>query len=616
MTQMTFVQKALARSAGREEVAVGETVMVRPDWLYTHDNTAAILRIFSEELGFRRVRYPDRLLIALDHASPPPTPRHAQNHAAIRAFVRDQGVGHFFDTGQGIGHQLISESRLVRPGQVLLGADSHTLHQGWLGALAVAVGRTEMAALWATGETWLRVPESLQVEVVGRLQPGVSAKDAALALMAALGSAGARYAVVEFTGPGLASLTPAQRMTLVNHMAEVGAKGAYLPPDEATWAFLGGATSEERALAQELAPDPEATYRARYRLRLDQVRPLVARPHRPDTGVPVHQIQKTPVQMAFIGTCANGRLEDLAEAAAVLRGRKVHPQVRLLVIPASQQVWQQALAAGYLQILTEAGAMIGVPGCGPCMGNHCGVPAPGEAVISTANRNFRGRMGQPEAAIYLASPRTVAASAVAGHIVAAEETPTTAGAAAVEVVMPPQRHPQDIQPIPWPGRQPLQGRAWVYGDHISTDQIFPGKYTYTLRTPDEIAAHAMEDVDPVFAQRVQPGDVLFVGENFGHGSSREQAVTTLVYAGVGAVVAKSFARLFYRNAVHRGLPVLESPAAVEAVRPGDRVRILWAEGLIELPQGRFPFQAPQGLARRILEAGGLIPYLQRYGGEA
>ncbi len=606
---MTFAQKLLAAKAGRGEVRAGDIVTVTPDWLLSHDNTAAIARIFRQDLGRAQVPHPERLIIVLDHAAPPPTPRHAQNHAEIRAFVRAQGVRHFFDVGAGISHQVIAEAGLVRPGQILLGADSHTLHQGWLGAFAAGVGRTEMAALWATGRTWLRVPESIRIEVVGALPRGVSARDAALTLVAALGAAGARYAAVEFAGPGLASLSPADRMTLANLMAETGAKSVYLPPDEATWSYLGGGAADERRWAQRLRPDPDAAYRARYRLHLDRVRPTLALPHRVDRAARVAQNQGQPLHLAFIGTCAGGRLEDLARAAAVLQGRQVHPQVRLIVVPASRRVLEAALARGYIQTLVQAGALIGTPGCGPCMGNHFGIPEPGDVVLSTSNRNFRGRMGQPDAQIYLASAEVVAASAAAGRIILPRRAPAEPRAPAVEVLHPPPPAAPVTAPAPWPGRGTTRGRAWVYGDHISTDEIFPGKYTYTLRTQSEIAAHAMEDVDPAFAREVQPGDVLFVGENFGHGSSREQAVTCLKYAGVAAVVAKSYARLFYRNAVNQGLPVLESPQAVDAARRGDPVVVHWEEGVVELPAGRFPFRGPQGLAREILDAGGLAAWL-------
>ena len=607
MLPMTFSEKVLAQASGHSEVHAGDIVTVTPDWLLSHDNTAAIARIFHQTLG-TRVRFPERLIIALDHASPPPTPRHAQNHASVRDFVAQQGIQHFFDVGEGISHQLLSEARLLLPGQILLGADSHTLHQGWQAVFAAGVGRTEMAALWATGQTWLRVPESVKVEVVGALPSGVTAKDAALELVHALGSDGARYATVEFHGPGLETLSPSQRMTIANMMAETGAKNVYFPPDEATRAFYASPEQADQRMAR-LHPDAEASYRAVYRLDLSRVGFYVACPHQVAHGCALSTAQGKPIHEAFIGTCTNGRLEDLAAAAQVLQGQRVHPGVRLIVVPASRRVLEEALARGYIQTLVQAGAIIGAPGCGPCMGNHFGVPAPGEVVVSTANRNFRGRMGEPHAEIYLASPRVVAASAIAGHLAAPEEIRHAAPArAVVQITASSGRHPRQRTPLPFPTHR---GRVWVYGDHIDTDRIFPGKYTYTLQTPAEIAAHVLEDLDPDFPTKVQPGDVLVVGENFGHGSSREQAVTALKYAGIAAVVAKSFARIFYRNAVNQGLPVLESPEAVEAARTGDTITLVWSEGLLKIRDQQFTFRAPQGLAGQILRAGGLVPFLRQ-----
>lgn len=602
----TFAEKVLSQAVGRP-VRAGEVVEVAPDWLYSHDNTAAIWRIFAEELGVETPCCPERLIVALDHASPPPTARHAQNQARVRAFVRQYGVRHFYEVGEGIGHQRIAEQVPVLPGQILLGADSHTTTHGWLGAFAAGVGRTEMAALWATGRLWLRVPESVQVELQGRLSPGVMAKDAALTLIGALGAAAANYAAVEFTGPGVATLGPAERMTLANMMAEMGAKAAYFPPDEVTQSYL--AQRRPGAAYRPVFPDPGAAYRLRVRLHLDRVRPALAGPHRVDAARALDEAAGTPVDMAFIGTCAGGRYEDLAAAAQVLQGRRVHPRTRLVVVPASQEVYRRALESGVLATLLEAGAVIGPPGCGPCMGNHLGIPAPGEVVLSTSNRNFRGRMGEPEAEIYLAAAPLVAAAAVHGEIPGAGTSPRETGPA-LEILeqAPPgeERYPR----LP-PGPFPPQGRVWKYGDFIDTDRLFPGKYTYTLHTPEEIAAHALEDLDPTFARQVQPGDVVFAGEHFGQGSSREQAVTGLVYNGVAAVVAKSFARIFYRNALNRGLPVIVCPPAVEAAQTGQPVRVDWRAGVIDLPAGRFAFPPFPPAVQALLAAGGLIPALRQ-----
>jgi 3-isopropylmalate dehydratase small subunit len=349
-------------------------------------------------------------------------------------------------------------------------------------------------------------------------------------------------------------------------------------------------------------------------LDLSQLEPLVACPHSVDRVQPLSAVAGQRVDQAFIGTCTNGRLEDLAAAAEVLRGRQVNTATRLLVIPASSQVYRQALHAGYIDIFLEAGASIGVPGCGPCMGNHLGIPAAGETVISTANRNFRGRMGQPEAGIYLASPAVVAASAVLGRIahpakVKGQRLYADAVPALQQIASNPASAPaaSASQPqVPLPAGAALDARAWKYGDNVNTDQIFPGKYTYTLTAPAEIAAHALEDLDPAFAGGVRAGDVIFAGRNFGCGSSREQAVTCLKANGVAAVVAISFGRIFYRNAINQGLPAIVCPAAVDAAEAGSGVKLDLQRGLIYLPSAAYPFDPFPAHIQAILEAGGLV----------
>mgnify|MGYP000027827717 FL=1 len=420
---LTFTEKILARGAGRASVRPGDVLDVEPDVVLSHDNTAAIARIFAE-LPHGRVKYPQRLAITLDHAAPPPTPKHAQNHAEVRAFVRQQRIENFFEVGRGICHQVLCEEGIVGPGLIVLGADSHTTHAGWLGAFGAGVGRTEAAAIWATGQLWLRVPDTLRVTLTGSLLPGVTVKDFALNLIGQLSAEGANYMAVEFDGPGIANLSAESRMVLPNMMAEMGAKNAYIAPDDVTWAWLARQLQRarprdwqarlERFRALALYPDADAHYAQHVTAALETIEPLVACPHAVDNVAPLSQVAGTPVDVGFIGTCTNGRLEDLAAAAQIVRGRRL--RARLLVIPASSQVFEDAAAAGYIADLLAAGAAIGTPGCGPCMGNHLGVLAPGEVCISSANRNFRGRMGERDAQIYLASPAVVAASAVAGRI--------------------------------------------------------------------------------------------------------------------------------------------------------------------------------------------------------
>lgn len=440
----TFAQKALARAAGLPTVEVGQVVDARPDVVLSHDNTAAIREIWLE-FGQPRVIIPDRMAITLDHAVPAPTTKHAQNHAEIRAFVAEQGIRNFFEAGRGVCHQVFSEEALVLPGQLILGSDSHTTHFGWLGAFGAGIGRSEVAVLWATGELWLRVPESMQISLEGELPPGVTVKDFALRVMGDLGVDGGLYMAVEFCGSGIDALSLESRMVLPNQMAEFGVKTAYIPPDEKVFTYLAerkarregrGASgrwpvaghADSQALqtkiqelkaeitANALYSDADASYIATHHYQANDLEPYIACPHSMDNVKPLSQVAGTRIQQAFLGTCTNGRLEDLAAAAAVIQGHRVAPGTRLLVIPASSEVLNDALRLGYIQTLSEAGAMIGVPGCGPCMGNHMGIPAPKEVTISSANRNFQGRMGTRDAEIYLASPAVVAASAIKGVI--------------------------------------------------------------------------------------------------------------------------------------------------------------------------------------------------------
>jgi len=361
----TFAEKAIARAAGLAAVSAGQIVDARPDRVLSHDNTAAIYRLFKQ-LGVEKVVRPERLCITLDHAVPAPTTQHAQNHAEVRRFVKEQGVQHFFEVGRGICHQVFSEEALVLPGWSILGSDSHTPHFGWLGAFGAGVGRSEVAALWATGELWLRVPEAMQIELVGALPPHVTTKDFCLKLIGDLGQDGGLYASVEFTGAGVSGLSLESRMVIPNMLAEFGAKNAYMAPDDAVFDWLDARLArrglEPNSRRDALYPDADAAYQSRHRYDLSALEPMVARPHRVDNTVPVSELKGTRVQQAFLGTCTNGRLEDLVAAADVLRGKRVAAGTRLLVIPASSEVMKDAARLGLLEVFLEAGAVAGRAG--------------------------------------------------------------------------------------------------------------------------------------------------------------------------------------------------------------------------------------------------------------
>lgn len=409
----TFVEKILARKGGLDTVEPGQIVTVQPDKLLTHDNTAAIAKIFRE-IGMERVARPEISVIVLDHVVPAATEGHARNHQQIRSFVKEQGIANFYDVGEGICHQVLPEKGHALPGYLIVGSDSHTPTHGAFGAFAAGIGRTEAAAVMATGEIWLMVPKTFRINIKGRLPKGVYAKDIILHIIGDLGAAGADYRAVEFVGPVIEEMSVASRMVLCNMVAEMGAKSGVVEPDRKTRAWLEGRSDVD---FQEVAADADASYERVIEYDVYDLQPQVARPHTVDNVVPATEVAGTKIDQAFIGTCTNGRLEDFLVAAQLLRGCKVASTTRLLILPASREVLLSAISAGVIADLVTAGAVILNPGCGPCLGAHQGVMAPGEVTISTANRNFKGRMGCKQAEIYLASPATVAASALAGEIV-------------------------------------------------------------------------------------------------------------------------------------------------------------------------------------------------------
>ena len=408
----TFAEKILAKKVGLDHTIPGQIVEIKPDVILSHDNTAPIFGLF-QRMGGEKVFDPDMHAIIIDHATPAPSTKHAENHRIIREFVKDQGIRNFYDVGRGICHQILVESGLALPGEVVLGSDSHTPHAGVMGTFAAGIGRTEMASIWAIGKLWLRVPESLKITVTGKLGEGVTSKDLALKIIGDLKSDAAIYMSVEWHGEVIHDLPLSQRATLTNLMAEMGAKNSFIPPDKKVFDFLKDRARRE---FEAVYPDEDASYAREVEYDGGSIEPMVACPHTVDNVKPLSEIRGKHIDQAFLGTCTNGRLDDLAAAAAVLEGKKIAEGRRMIVIPASEAIYLAALQAGYLETFLKAGAIVESPGCGPCMGNHMGVPAVGEVSISTANRNFRGRMGTKESEVYLASPAVVAASAVAGVI--------------------------------------------------------------------------------------------------------------------------------------------------------------------------------------------------------
>ena len=408
----TFAEKALGRAAGHP-VNANEVVTVEPDFCMSHDNTGPISRTFKK-IGVKRVWKPERLVVILDHGVPAPSSEHAVNHKEAREFMKEQGAPHFYDVSSdgGVCHQKFPEEGFALPGQIVIGSDSHTCTYGAFGTFATGIGRTEMAAAWATGSIWLKTPESMKITAAGKLKPGVSAKDFILKVMGDVKSDGADYMSVEFHGDGIGNMSVAERMTLCNLGIEMGAKNAVCEPDRKVLDFIKGREKSENW--EVLWADPDAVYVKELKYDLGDIVPGVAKPHTVDNYAPIGEVKGLKINQAFIGTCTNGRLEDLKAAAAILKGHRV--AVRTIVIPASWNIYREAMRDGTIDTLLDAGCIVCNSGCGPCLGAHMGTLAPGEVCVSTANRNFKGRMGDKESFIYLASPRTVAASALAGAI--------------------------------------------------------------------------------------------------------------------------------------------------------------------------------------------------------
>lgn len=411
---MTFAEKILAKYAGETHVEPGQIVTVKPDHLLMHDNAAPIISKIQPELQQYGVFRRDLPVIVLDHVIPAAAEKNALQHKQIREFVKTHKLKHFFDVGCGVCHQIILEKGLALPGTLLLGSDSHTCSYGAVGAFSSGIDRTEAAALLLTGETWLKVPQSIKITLAGQLEKGVSAKDVILSIIGDLSASGADYCSVEFHGD-IAQFSVDERFTMANMGVEMGAKNAMFPVDAVTVKYLTSiGVSSSRY--KPVSADAEARYERECTYDLSQMGPVVAVPHSVDAVKPIKEVEGTEIQQCLLGTCTNGRVSDFEVAARILKGNTVHPSVRLLVLPSSRNVYLESLKKGFISVFLEAGATILPPGCGPCLGAHQGVLAPGERCLSTSNRNFKGRMGCKEAEIYLASPATVAVSALHGKI--------------------------------------------------------------------------------------------------------------------------------------------------------------------------------------------------------
>ncbi|HLO58494.1 MAG TPA: aconitase/3-isopropylmalate dehydratase large subunit family protein [Bacteroidales bacterium] len=592
MKGKTFAEKILGAGAGT-------IVFKKPDIVLTHDNTASIESTFRKmftdtaESAGARVGDPQQLMVVLDHNAPPTNSKLSNDYRQIRQFAHNQGISRFHDAGEGICHQMMAH--YARPGMLIVGSDSHTCTAGAFNAFAAGIDRTETAGLWKQEETWFRVPDSLKISLNGKLPDHVYAKDLALFLMGMIGSSGADYLSVEYHGEGVKTLTVSDRMTIANLASEMGAKNAVFPPDEILAAFLN-------QHIEGIWADPDANYIKEISVDLSSLSPVVACPHHVDNIKCVEEVEGTPVEMALIGTCTNGRIEDLRVAASILKDKNIARDVQLLIVPASREIYLQAVKEGFIEIFLSSGANILTPSCGPCLGTGQGIPADGINVISTANRNFIGRMGNPKASIYLASPATVAASAINGKI--------TSPAVPVSGKKYPFHIEQSSTVTVPEGENRYSNGVWDYkdADNLNTDQMFAGNLTYEINSssPEKISPHLLKGFDASFASKVSAGDILVCGENFGCGSSREHPAVGFAHAGVQAIIVKSVSRIFFRSAINQGLPILVIPEAVDAFKKGDKVTIYWDKGKIQIGQQEFGFTPLPEKLLEILRAGGLL----------
>ena len=619
----------------KRALRAGDFLSIRPHRCMTHDNTSAVMSKFKG-IGAKTLKDPHQMVFALDHDIQNQDEANQKKYRAIEAFAKEHGVD-FYPAGSGIGHQIMVERGYVVPGAFVVASDSHSNMYGALGAIGTPIVRTDAAAVWATGEFWWQIPRSIQVVLEGKLPAGATGKDVIITLCGLYNHDECLNAAVEFTGPGVASLSMDARLSISNMTTEWGPLVGWFPVDAATIAYMGGVHQRLKALGIERftekdiagwapnppAPDADAAYAARIVLDLAEVTPHVSGPDTVQAMQSLAEIEtkKVAIQKAYLVSCVNSRVEDLEAAANVLKGKKVAAGVKFYLGAASKWVQEEAEKRGVWKTLMDAGANPLPPGCGPCIGLGVGLLEAGEVGISATNRNFKGRMGSRDAKCYLASPEVVAASAVAGYIRGPHEfhagsprrqftelTAATGGAEKVEILAGfPQR---------------VKGRlVFMPQDNVNTDAIYGKDYTYRDdMTPEMMAKVVMENYDPQFASRTQAGDVIVSQFNFGTGSSREQAVTCLKAKGIPLVIAASFSQTYLRNAFNNGFLCIEVPEFVARLReqfasqiaakektmiPGDEVDIDFTSSTILWRGEKFTFPALGSVPQSLVIAGGV-----------
>ena len=629
-----------------QAVRSGDFITIRPAHVMTHDNTVAIMGKFTA-LGATKMARPRQPVFTLDHNIQDRGEANRAKYAAIEAFAQERGVD-FYPAGRGIGHQIMCEEGYAWPGTLVVAADSHANMYGGLGCLGTPVVRTDAAAIWATGRTWWQVPTVARVELTGRLPIGSTGKDVIITLCGLFNHDEVLNHAIEFVGAGIAALSMDERFTIANMTTEWGALAGVFPLDGVTVAWLreraafivqreghqavGGRMhprlNEGRIADLEtdpLVPDADAAYTVVLRLDLGTVAPHVSGPNQVKTIASAAELagRHIAIQKAYLVSCVNSRVADLAEAAGVVRGRQVAPEVAFYIAAASSEVQAESESRGDWQTLLDAGAVPLPPGCGPCIGLGTGLLDDGEVGISATNRNFKGRMGSTRAETYLASPAVVAASAIAGEIVAPPGSGDQAPVGSLEAGAPAAVAPGPVTSLAGFPHHLSGELIFCHQDNLNTDGIFPGKYTYRDDlTPQQQAEVVMENYDPAFGELAKEGDILVAGHNFGTGSSREQAATALKHWGIRLVLAGSFSETYRRNAFNNGFLVMELPDLVRdlkqrfgtetlTVRTGLIVQVDLGQWVVTVAGKDYPLTPLGTVAQELIVAGGLAAAVKR-----
>ena len=628
-----IAQSHLAEGPNRP-LRTGDFVSIRPHRVMTHDNTSAVMSKFKG-IGAKKVHDPNQIVFTLDHDIQNQDESNLKKYRAIEAFAKEQGID-FYPAGSGIGHQIMVERGYVIPGSFVVASDSHSNMYGALGAIGTPIVRTDAAAVWATGEFWWQIPRSVQVVLEGKLPEGATGKDVIITLCGLYNHDEVLNAAIEFTGPGVASLSMDARLSISNMTTEWGPLVGFFPVDAVTIEYMRGVHQRLKAIGVERfteadidqwaknppAPDRDAVYAAKITLDLGQVTPHVSGPDTVQVMQSLAEMErrKVAIQKAYLVSCVNSRLEDLEAAAKVLKGKKVASGVQFYLGAASKWVQEEAERRGVWQTLMDSGAHPLPAGCGPCIGLGVGLLEKGEVGISATNRNFKGRMGSRDAQCYLASPEVVAASAIAGYIRGPhefadrnpvrnlQEFAAAAGSEKVEIL---NGFPERVK-----GRL-----VFMPQDNVNTDAIYGKDYTYRDdMTKEMMAKVVMENYDPQFAARTNAGDVIVGGFNFGTGSSREQAVTCLKAKGIPLVIAASFSQTYLRNAYNNGFLCIEVPELVKkltaqfakeiaakekTIIPGDEIDVDFTASTITWRGEKFPFPALGSVPQSLVIAEGV-----------